>query len=1393
MDLQLWTNLNQAAACRYGFSVLNLHPLSATRLPLMPFPYAICNFKYIIIMKRVFLKTLVLLCLLLAGLSGNAAVVRINLSGLEQGDSAVVSISSETFIASQKIKSNGIVRFDDVIPGLHSVKAETAGYNLPATQLVRVREDGSVEPMTDINIAITKMDDDPDSWHHVWESDGSIGGYTTTSHVNTRPEVEFLGKRIVPSDVPSMAILMDQYHVILVDEEMPWTQEYAYRLLETLKTLPRNYGSLGNTKFILSDERITDDLSLQKENGGNIVRISRDVFAYANPFLVNLDGVRGRFFSKRLHHALAKFVTDFGEDKGAVDHILDQRFGLSVNVPDYNELTAGTTGEDYTCFQEFHPSELVAVINMLEELPEGFHVTPNLKYLVRRLNGHPHPLYPEAAAVSWCKENGYIEFMVSDKGSAFSGNNEQFDTQRLILHEKAHFLWAFTFPEEIKSDWAEVGGWYRDPNAGNDPDSGWSTTKTTEFVSAYAHAHNPNEDMAESIAYYLKDPEKLMSRAPEKYDFIRDRIMHGTRYISSIPDHLTFEVLNLFPDYDYPGKIKKVDITVTGAPDEDKQLTFDLYLNHIEGFDDGASGAFTRIMSPTFIDEEGIERGTYIDLYFTQVEGDPWHLRGSATINKYSKAGYWVPGDISVTDLVGNSRYEGRNDCISNIYINNSLEDLIAPVYVKGSLTYELSDITIEGHHEQLLSVKFQAYDNINIRDVYGGLYTGVDSNHMPGWNTVVDKDERTIEIQYRIRDYFYSTDYYIASICITDEGGLTRDILFSEDPSHEPIQKIHITTPNPDYEHPEIDLNRMYVYAEPTHPEAPDGETKVNISYYVRDNISGFSVSNITLRDPQGIQHFYWANNGPVDSEGYFAGDPTAWKRYEQTIILPQGSAPGIWGIAAMGVRDHAYNDYDYNFVETLIFEPDDSEDGWELFAEIEDSSLVFGLDSAEGAGFGFTWRIIHEESGMEICGDSYGSLTRASGQLRADISSMPGGSLILIVQALGEDGGVVAVKSRRVSYSGPFIPVESIVLHPSQESFTVGENTVVSAAVLPENATDGIEAWSSSDESVALVDENGEVTFVGVGKVTITASCGEVSSECTLKSYPKAGDANWNGSITVTDAVDITNYVVRKKDAPEDWDKDEWLEFYTVGANANESEDGRITFADASAAVRLALTQPAPAAARNRIRDAYGHSDEQTDALVISSMSETADGRTSIAVRLDDSREYVALQADIVTPEGWNIEVKAGGRAADTHSLETMRFDDTHMRVALFNLANQAFADNDEPILEIIADTPLADATGLVMSNILAADSEANEYVLGSRIEVETGVEGVADDGIVIGKVSGGVSISNAVGRRVEIHTLDGQTVRSFIAKDRVETINLSSGLYLVKAGGKTVKVML
>lgn len=1076
-------------------------------------------------MKRLIFSFMVMV----AALNLLGARVQVDVSGIKNSEDATISIASYSYLETLKVSADGSYAFENVPDGVHHVKIEAKGYLSSPAKEVSV-ENGVVSPAVAIKLAVTKQTENPDEWFFKWEEDGSPSGYTQTANVNRPAEIEFLGKKIVPSDVPFYTILEKDYHIYLDDSDEPWTQEYAYRLVETLKTLPVDYLSRPHAVFRLTSASLENDISITTSGEGYEVSISKDAFYYANPFFVSLDGERGKLFSKRLHHALTNFVTDFGENEFQAYIILERRFGCKILNVDYEALTAGITNETSDHFQQFFPSELVAIINMFEEMPEGFHVTPHLNYLIRRKNGMRHPLYPEAAAVAWPVDNGYIEFMES----AFGSNNETFETQRLILHEKSHFLWQFVFSDEIKNDWAETGGWYVDPN-GSD---GWSTTKDVEFVSAYAHAHNPNEDMAESIAFYLKNPDKLLSRSPEKYEFICNRIMHGTRYISKIPDHLTFEVLNLYPDYDYPGKIKRVNVTCQGAPDEDKLVTVEIELNDVEGFDDSASHAFVRLTSPTFECEDGSYDSQYEDLHMSPIDETGHILQGTIIISKYSKTGHWTAGDIIVSDMVGNQRFEGQNDCVFDLYVNNSLEDLVPPVY-EGVMRYILTDIDLDGHEAQNLQMRFKVHDNIGFKSMMCRVQTPGNNYSVDVYGVYeVETGEAVINIP--ITEFYPTGNYYVSNLILTDKAGNSRWFDFYENNGKYPTEYCFIETPNPDTKHPEIDLQRITVYAEPTHPEAPDGETIVTISFYGRDDKSGLGLCNYRLRDPQGIDHFeyfYHRNFGTL----YFDGDPTVWEHYLIKVVLPQGSAPGIWGLSEMTVVDKALNPFTYNFVETLIFEPDNNESDYELFADVVDESLIFGVASLAESQFSYKWRIIHEQSGLEINGESGQSvmpqMARAASrqQISADISSLPKGDLILIVEVSGEDGNVESVKTKRIANDPKLILAESLTLNHDSWHGKVGENLQLTATVIPDDVTDKEIVWSSSDESVATVDEEGLVLILKNGTCTITASTvdgSDLSASCTVTAdaIQTGIDALFSDETSTVDVISLEGILLMK-----------------------------------------------------------------------------------------------------------------------------------------------------------------------------------------------------------------------------------------------------------------------
>ena len=66
----------------------------------------------------------------------------------------------------------------------------------------------------------------------------------------------------------------------------------------------------------------------------------------------------------------------------------------------------------------------------------------------------------------------------------------------------------------------------------------------------------------------------------------------------------------------------------------------------------------------------------------------------------------------------------------------------------------------------------------------------------------------------------------------------------------------------------------------------------------------------------------------------------------------------------------------------------------------------------------------------------------------------------------------------------------IESITLDDSEGILTVGNKHKIDAVVEPEDATNKTVIWESSDDKVATVDENGNVTAQGTGQATITAS---------------------------------------------------------------------------------------------------------------------------------------------------------------------------------------------------------------------------------------------------------------------------------------------------------------
>ena len=94
-------------------------------------------------------------------------------------------------------------------------------------------------------------------------------------------------------------------------------------------------------------------------------------------------------------------------------------------------------------------------------------------------------------------------------------------------------------------------------------------------------------------------------------------------------------------------------------------------------------------------------------------------------------------------------------------------------------------------------------------------------------------------------------------------------------------------------------------------------------------------------------------------------------------------------------------------------------------------------------------------------------------------------------------------------VTVSQKVIPVQSIKLDRSSLDLDVRKTFQIVAYVYPEDATDKTVTWSSSDENIATVDENGLVTAVAEGTAIISAMAGDKQEKCEINVRPLVPEA--------------------------------------------------------------------------------------------------------------------------------------------------------------------------------------------------------------------------------------------------------------------------------------------
>lgn len=141
----------------------------------------------------------------------------------------------------------------------------------------------------------------------------------------------------------------------------------------------------------------------------------------------------------------------------------------------------------------------------------------------------------------------------------------------------------------------------------------------------------------------------------------------------------------------------------------------------------------------------------------------------------------------------------------------------------------------------------------------------------------------------------------------------------------------------------------------------------------------------------------------------------------------------------------------------------------------------------------------------------------------------TMPEGTVARYLRVVGysnDEKGKPGVQLGELRVFGSYTPVDGVTLQPESCQLKVGETLPLTATVTPAAAESKALAWSSSDNAVATVDNNGVVTARGTGscEIRVRTLDGRYTATCavTVDGYlGTPGDVDGDGAVTVMDAL--------------------------------------------------------------------------------------------------------------------------------------------------------------------------------------------------------------------------------------------------------------------------------
>lgn len=299
----------------------------------------------------------------------------------------------------------------------------------------------------------------------------------------------------------------------------------------------------------------------------------------------------------------------------------------------------------------------------------------------------------------------------------------------------------------------------------------------------------------------------------------------------------------------------------------------------------------------------------------------------------------------------------------------------------------------------------------------------------------------------------------------------------------------------------------------------------------------------------------------------------------------------------------------------------------------------------------------------------------------------------------------------------------------------------------ILPTKDING-NAWLNPDGSVAAVkpinypkDEEYGVKLVAATSESLVESMNALRTSIEENTYV-LGDVTEDGVVLTDDYLAVLNALLDS----------ETLEGGKVFAAADVNRDGKISIADVTLIAAKVTNGLWPSLGGSLNAPMVG-----SENLTVS--AEDNNGVQRIAINLENRKDYVACQMDIILPAGMTVVGESVGNRANGHALYSKDIDGVH-RVVISTIENNSFT-NGSAILYL--DVQGGSIDKVALDNVIFAEANGRETTITGNDA--TGINGMEAEGSL----------------KQKIYTVGGQLL------DKVK-----QGINIVRnANGKTQKV--